>query len=124
MATQLFSQAQVFIDAEFTTRSRTAQGTTTPKQRALYGCLDRGSASSARCRSSPSHAAVTGRHRPTARLRRLRRVTATRRIPQRRTRRVREEGGSTSSTGHDSVTVAVLGLLLHGDAVGAGGEVR
>ena len=67
----------------FTTRSRTAQGTTTPKQRALYGCLDRGSASSARCRSSPSHAAVTGRHRPTARPRRLQRAAAT----QHRTRR-------------------------------------
>ena len=88
------------------------------------GCLDRGSASFARCRSSPSHAAVTGRHRPTARPRRLQRAVATRRIPQRRTRRVREEGGSTGSTAHDSVTVAVLGLLLHVDAVGAGGEVR
>ena len=73
-----------------------------------------------RHRSSPNHAATTGRHRPTARPRRLQRAAAT----QHRTRRVREEGGSTSSTGHDSVTVAVLGLPLHGDAVGAGGEVR
>ena len=54
----------------------------------------------------------------------LQRAVATRRIPQHRTRRVREEGGSTGSTAHDSVTVAVLGLLLHVDAVGAGGEVR
>ena len=84
------------------------------------GCLDRGSASFARCRSSPSHAAVTGRHRPTARPRRLQRAAAT----QHRTRRVREEGGSTGSTGHDSVIAAVLGLLLHGAAVGPGGEVR
>ena len=37
---------------------------------------------------------------------------------------MREEGGSTGSTGHDSVIAAVLGLLLHGDAVGPGGEVR
>ena len=37
---------------------------------------------------------------------------------------MREEGGSAGSTGHDGITVAVLGLLLHGDAVGAGGEVR
>ena len=59
-----------------------------------------------------------------ARPRRLHRAVATRRIPQRRTRRVREEGGSTGSTGHDSVIAAVLGLLLHGDAVGPGGEVR
>ena len=75
--------------------------------------------SSARCRS-PSHAAVTGRHRSTARPRRLQRAATT----QHRTRRVREEGGSTGSTGHDSVIAAVLGLLLHGDAVGPGGEVR
>ena len=37
---------------------------------------------------------------------------------------MREEGGSTGSTGHDSVIAVVLGLLLHGDAVGPGGEVR
>ena len=37
---------------------------------------------------------------------------------------MREEGGSTGSTGHDSVIAAVLGLLLHGDAIGPGGEVR
>ena len=45
-------------------------------------------------------------------------------LPQHRTRRVREEGGSAGNAVHNSVTTAVLGLLLHGDAVGAGGEVR
>ena len=37
---------------------------------------------------------------------------------------MREVGGGAGSTSHDSVTAAALGLLLHGDAVGAGGEAR
>ena len=37
---------------------------------------------------------------------------------------MREVGGGAGSTSHDSVTAAALGLLLHGDAVGAGGPIN